>query len=101
MGPLFIIIVMIILGMFGLSKSVNKISIIFVNYVTFRSGEILHYIFRKCTSHFYPSPGAVKPIELSRPILLYNAGVAQLVERDSSRIEVVGSNPTSRSFLPL
>ncbi len=28
----------------------------------------------------------------------FNAGVAQLVERDLAKVEVAGSNPVSRSF---
>ena len=34
-------------------------------------------------------------------IVLINAGVAQLVERQPSKLNVAGSNPVSRSIMPL
>ncbi len=43
-----------------------------------------------------PLPRAARPPERSRK-RKHSAGVAQLVERDLPKVDVVGSNPISRS----
>ena len=41
------------------------------------------------------------PASATKKLTLFQAGVAQLVEHDLAKIEAVGSNPISRSEIPL